>query len=137
MEQRFVVNLDPRVKAPAAALQAQFDLSMRAYAGMGEAFKALSEVRSTRKSMADAVAKQKSASKKKALQTEDAKIAAFDETGFAQLNQQLGQILDALQEVDDAPTSALLTAFEEKSRALGDLLNVWPKAQAAARQALR
>jgi hypothetical protein len=39
--------------------------------------------------------------------------------------------------VDDAPTSALEAAFEEKSRALGDLLKAWPKAQAPARQALR
>jgi hypothetical protein len=137
MEQKFEVKLDPRVKASAAAMQTQFDLSMRAYTAMNEAFKTLGEVRATRKQLTDAAAKQKSAAKKKALEAEITKLAAFDEAGFARLNQQMGQVLDALQEVDDAPTSQLAATFEEKSRALADLMAVWPKAQGAAKLLVR
>jgi photosystem II stability/assembly factor-like uncharacterized protein len=137
MEQKFEVKLDPRVKTPAAAMQAQFDLSMRAYAAMNSSLRTLGEVRAARKALLDAAAKQKSAAKKKVLEAEKAKLAAFDEAGFAGLNQQMGQILGALQEVDEAPTSQMVTALEEKSRALADLMAAWPRAQAAAKLVLR
>ncbi len=136
-EQKFVVKLDPRVKAPASALQTQFDLSMAAYRGMNESSKSLDEVRATRKLLAESVARQKSAARRKLLEAEDAKLAAFDAAGFARLNQQMAQILDTLQDVDDAPTSQLVATFEQRSKALGDLMAAWPKAQTAAKQALR
>jgi len=137
LEQRFEVKLDPRVKTPAAAMQTQFDLSMRAYAAMNESFKALGDVRAARKALTEAAAKQKSAAKKKAIEAENAKLDAFDEAGFARLNQQMGQILDALQEADEAPTSQLAASLEERSRALTDLMAAWPKAQGAARLLLK
>jgi hypothetical protein len=49
----------------------------------------------------------------------------------------MGQILDALQEVDEAPASQLVATLEEKSRALADLMTAWPRAQAAAKLAMR
>ena len=137
MEEKFEVKLDPRVKAPASAMQTQFDLSMRAYAAMNDSFKTLGEVRATRKALTDAAAKQKSAARKKSIEAENTKLAAFDEAGFARLNQQMGQILDALQDVDDAPTSHLMATLEEKSKALADLMTAWPKAQAAAKLTVR
>ena len=118
-------------------MQTQFDLSMRAYAAMNDSLKTLGDVRALQKALTEAAAKQKSATKKKALEAERTKLSAFDEAGFARLNQQMGQILDALQEVDEAPTSQLVKAFEEKSKALADLMTSWPVAQAAAKLALR
>jgi hypothetical protein len=137
LEQKFELKLDPRVKTPASAMLTQFDLSMRAYTGMNEAFKALADVRAARRTLTEAAAKQKSAGKKKALAAEDEKLAAFEEAGFARLNQQMGQILDALQEADEAPTSQLTAALEERNKALADLMAAWPKAQAAAKALVR
>ena len=137
MEQRFEVKMDPRVKAPASALKTQFDLSMRAYASMNASLDALADVRTTQKLLADAAAKEKSTTRRKALEAEGTKLAEFDGKGFALLNQQMAQLLDGLQEADEAPTSQLAAAFEEKSRALAELIAAWPKAQAAARRAIR
>ena len=137
MEQKFVVKLDPRVKATTAAMQSQFDLSMRAYAGMNEAMKTLDAVHATRKVVTEAASRETNAEKKKAIEAENAKLQAFDQAGFARFNQQLGQILDQLQDSDDAPTTQLRAAFEERSKALNDLLAAWPKADAAARAAIR
>ena len=138
MEQRFEVKLDPRVKAASVAMQTQFELSMRAYANMNESFTVLGEVRTIRKLLTEAAARLKpAAKKKKLLEAENARVAAFDEAGFARLNQQMGQILDALQDVDDGPTSQVAATLEEKSKALSDLMAAWPRAQSAAKQALR
>ncbi len=137
MERKFVVKLDPRVKATTAAMQSQFDLSMRAYAGMNEAMKTLDAVHATRKVVTEAASRETNAEKKKTIEAENTKLQAFDQAGFARFNQQLGQILDQLQDSDDAPTTQLRAAFEERSKALNDLLAAWPKADAAARAAIR
>jgi photosystem II stability/assembly factor-like uncharacterized protein len=136
-EQRFEVRLDPRVKAPAEALKQQYELSWRAYSGMNDSFKALGEVRAARAALKEAMAKSKSEASKKAMEAEDAKLSAFEGSGFGRLNQQMGQLLDAFQDVDDAPTSQLVTAFEQRSKALADLLAAWPKARAAAAVSLK
>ena len=135
MEQKLVVKLDPRVKAPGPAMQAQFDLSMRAYNGMNDSMKALLEVRAVRLQIADALAKEKSASKKKALEAEAQRVAAFEDAGFAGANQQLGQVLDLLQDVDEAPTSAATVACDQRIALLADLVSKWRAARVAARRA--
>ena len=135
MEQKLVVKLDPRVKAPGPAMQAQFDLSMRAYNGMNDSMRALLEVRAVRLQIADALAKEKSASKKKALEAEDQRVAAFEDAGFAGANQQLGQVLDLLQDVDEAPTSAATVACDQRIALLADLVSKWRAARVAARRA--
>ena len=135
MEQKLVVKLDPRVKAPGPAMQAQFDLSMRAYNGMNDSMKALLEVRAVRLQIADALAKEKSASKKKALEAEAQRVAAFEDAGFAEANQQLGQVLDLLQDVDEAPTSAATVACDQRIALLADLVSKWRAARVAARRA--
>ncbi|MBK5257060.1 MAG: glycoside hydrolase [Vicinamibacteria bacterium] len=132
-EQSFMVKMDPRLEAPATTLRTQFDLSMRAYSAMNDSLTMLTEVRATRTALTEAMTKQKSAKRKAALEAADRTLAPFDEAGFARANQQMGQILDALQEVDDAPTTQLLATLEEKSKALADLMAAWPKAQAAAK----
>lgn len=136
-EQTFMVKMDPRVKAPASALQTQFDLSMRAWTAMNDSLKHLDEVQATRKALKDALTKAKSAKTRAALEGADRSVAVFEESGFARANRQMGQILDALQEADEAPTTELTAAFEEKSKALTDLSAAWTKAQAAVKAAMR
>ena len=135
LEQRFEVKLDPRVKTSAAEMQTQFDLSMRAYAGMNDAMTALDDVKAVRVGVKAATLKEKSVAKKSALEAEDAKLAAFEDAGFGRVNAQLGQVLDALQEVDDAPTSQLAATAEEKLKALETLKASWRAAKAAAQKA--
>ena len=136
-EKKFELKIDPRVKASLDALKMQFDLSMKAYAMMTDSLKTLNDVRASRKLFAQAIVSAASPEKKKALQAEDAKLAAFDGAGFAQLNQQMAQILDAMQDTDDAPTSQLRAGFEQRAQAVTELMAAWPKAHAAATLILR
>lgn len=88
--------------------------------------------RATRAALKRAVASGKSDANTRLLEAEDAKLAALDEPGFGRASQQIAQILDALREVDDAPTAQLVATIEEKMRWLADLLAAWPKAKAHA-----
>ena len=135
IDQKLTVSLDPRVKTPASGLQTQFDLSMRAYNGMNDSMKTMAEVRAVRRQLVDAITKEKSATKKKALEAEDQKIAAFDDDGFGRANQQLAQVLDLLQEVDETPTKAVAAAVDQKMATLGDLIARWPAARGAGQKA--
>lgn len=136
-EQTFMVKMDPRVKATPAALKTQFVLSSLAWTGMNESMKRLEEVRTVRKALKDALAREKSVKRRAALEAADQSVAPFDQAGFARLNQQMGQVLDALQEVDDAPTSQMTAAFEQKNNALIDLTAAWSKSMAQTKALIR
>ncbi len=64
-------------------------------------------------------------------------VAAFDEPGFARAHQQMAQILDALQDADEAPSKALAAALEERNQTLTSLTSAWPKTRRAAQALIR
>jgi len=129
-ERKFLIRMDPRVQAPAEALQKQFELSMRAYTGMNTSMKRLEEVRAARRAIAKALEGRRSARQKAALEAAAREVAPFDEPGFARANGQMEQLLGALQDTDEAPTSQLAAALEARIRALEDMEAAWVKTQA-------
>jgi photosystem II stability/assembly factor-like uncharacterized protein len=127
--QPLVLEMDPRVKTPAAALAKQFAMQMGATAGMNESFEALAELKSTREQVKAAMAKVSSAEAKQKLAEFDKKAAALEGAavpGFSgvppvgkqpenlsTLNQHFGRILAIADAADAAPTTQLEAVARE------------------------
>ncbi len=134
--QPLTVKMDPRVKAPSAALAQQFALSKQLYDALKRGYDALQQVRSLRAQLQDRKANARGdvATQITAL---DDKAAALAGSGggffgggdgpesLARLNGNLGQLLDMLQDADVAPTSVVVDAVGERLRALEPLLARW------------
>ena len=108
LTQPLVLKMDPRIKTPAEGLRAQYDRSMEVAADMTRTFEALRAVRADQ-------ARFKEGPK--------AKTLADRETKLADLNTKLTALYTTLQEVDAAPTAAMVDAAAELRRQVTDALS--------------
>ncbi len=142
--QPLTVKMDPRVKTPPAGLAQLFQLETRIVRAMGRDFKALEQVRALRaqlkklgeragqdptmKSLAEAIA----ALEKKAAALEGTMgsfAAALSggpaEESLTRVNEQLGQLLRAVDGADATPTSQAVAVIGELQQALERVLQRW------------
>jgi photosystem II stability/assembly factor-like uncharacterized protein len=134
------IEMDPRVKTPAADLARQFELAARITAAMHEDFQALAQVKSLRAQLkalrerggqgisADAIdALEKKAS---ALAQSAPRFAAGspDESAppsLARLNRWLASLLETIDGADAKPTAQAAAAVEEVEKTLSQQLGSW------------
>jgi len=107
LTQPLVLRMDPRVKTPPEGLRAQFDRSREVTADMARTLEALRAVRADQ-------AKFKEGPK--------AKVLAEREEKLADLNAKLTSLYGTMQEVDAAPTAAMLDAAAELRRRVSEAL---------------
>jgi hypothetical protein len=107
LTQPLVLKMDPRVKTPPEGLRAQFDRSREVTADMARTLEALRAVRADQ-------AKFKEGAKAKALAEREEKLA--------DLNGKLTSLYGTLQEVDAAPTAAMVEAAAELRRQVSEAL---------------
>ena len=135
--------MDPRVKASAEDLRAQFELETKIVNAMQRDFEALAQLRSLRTKLRDIQAKDGAdlQSKIANLDKEAAELegtsggygATFLSTpagrGLARLNAGLNSLLSAVDSADAAPTSQEVATFDEVHRTLEEQLDRWAKIQ--------
>jgi photosystem II stability/assembly factor-like uncharacterized protein len=120
--QPLILEMDPRVKTPAAALRQLFSLSLRVAQALDEDFAALQEVRKAR-----AV---KDSPELAAIEgTIDRRRFRLDEEqpALAPWNDRLAGIYEMLQQADAAPSQALAKAAEETIAQTRKLVAQWKK----------
>ena len=138
--QPLAVRMDPRVKAPAAGLAQQFELSKAMYDGIGQADKALSDLRALREKVR-AIEERGAGAARDALADFSRKAAALEGPaaggrfggGFAPpapdtlsgASALLASVMGLLQGADAAPTSQLAAAAAEARQALAKVLARW------------
>jgi len=137
--QQLTIQMDPRVKASAQDLAAQFALEAKIIDAMHRSFAAITEVRGLRAQLKDL---QKSAAQnvqtavgeleKKAAELEGQRgglgatfLSSAQGRGLARLNVGLNNLLSNVDSSDAAPTSQAMATFEEVDRALGEQLGKW------------
>ncbi|MGH8312647.1 MAG: WD40/YVTN/BNR-like repeat-containing protein, partial [Gammaproteobacteria bacterium] len=135
--QALSVRMDPRVKTPTAALQQQFDLSMRAYQESIAAGEALGQIRHLQRQIT-AQEKQRTASTSvhdysKQLETLTGPplppFAFFfgyrGPPNLVSVDLQLQILMDRMQSADRAPTAADIAALDSTSNELKGLMARW------------
>jgi photosystem II stability/assembly factor-like uncharacterized protein len=133
--QPLTVQMDPRVKAPAAALVQQFSFSVELAALLGRQDAALKQVRALRarlrelKERASAVTEAVSAFDREAGLVEGTPggfgAATGGAEGLARIGGQLASLYDDVQGVDDAPTTQAVAAIDDRRTALLGVLARW------------
>ena len=125
--QPLAVEMDPRVKTSIEDLRKAYDLAMRLAAALTRDTRAAKEVRAAR------------ASAGKTDPDLDKKLAALETTGgrrqrrnrqapsLTSLNTELAELLVHVEEVDAAPTAALVQAADVALRETGELLSAWSR----------
>jgi hypothetical protein len=115
-----VVTMDPRVKAPAAAIKLQHDLSLTCYRGRIDAMALLREVRNLRAQIKDrsSAAGDSAAAILKAL---DARLGIFESAApegksIGALNGAFASVLNILHDADRQPTSQAIAAVASTER---------------------
>jgi len=130
--QPLTVEMDPRVKTSAADLQQQFALSKEIYDGIAQLEAASGRVRAFRTRLRTAPTSDAT----KTLRSQAAELsgvageeddegppaAAPDHETLSSLTQSFRAVLRLLQESDDAPTTQVLAAVEDRRHALAELL---------------
>ena len=112
--QPLTVNMDPRVKTPAAELERQFRLSRKLDALLREDFEALEAVQAFRANRSNS-----------ARDSEAAEI----ESSLRQLNGTLGSLFSMVERVDKPPTSQVVTAIGDSELELRAILSRWQALQ--------
>jgi photosystem II stability/assembly factor-like uncharacterized protein len=115
LTQPLLLKMDPRIKTPADGLRAQFDRAMEVAADMARTFDALRAVRTDQARFKEGPR---------------AKELADDESKLADLNAKLTALYTTLQEVDAAPTAAMVDAAAELRRQVTEALAAAPKPRA-------
>ena len=148
----FQVVMDPRVKTPAAELEAQFKLSKAMYDDALHATAALHEITVLREQMRTRAAQPPVAGAGDSLESKLNAIAGRGEGGrggggggrggpagpptLNTLRLQLARMEHTVQSADAAPTTAQTQAYESISKPLADLLDQWNKVKATDVKAL-
>jgi hypothetical protein len=127
-EQPLEIAMDPRVKTPLTALRAQHDLSLRLADALGRDTRAALEVRRARGSAGNLSEEVRT------------KLAALEGTGarrhtrggaeirsLTSMNAELMELFGHVEEVDAAPTAALVQAAESALRETETLLSAWDR----------
>ncbi len=138
--QPLTVEMDPRVRTPAADLERQFDLATRVCAAMHEDFTALEEVKSLRRQLAPLKerAGKRSPPAGTAIEALDGKAAALEGSSerffpgararggasLSRVNGDLATLLEVIEGADAKPTAAV-AAFEEVRKTLSSQLAHW------------
>jgi len=136
--QPLTVRMDPRVKASTATLARQFALSKGLYDDIARTRAALDSVRALRAGLREL--RQRSAGDAAAIDSLDRAAGALEGGGggfggggggggttstLGGIIGQLGQLYDALQEVDAAPTTQLVSAVQEAQRDVPAAIGRW------------
>ena len=129
------VRMDPRVKTPAAVLTEQFATAMRLAALLQVGAATLDSVRAARKQLATSRERSGQGAAADSLATYDQKLGAIEGGGggggrgggagsqptLASVNAEIGQLYEALEQADAAPSASLAAAIrdvEAKHRAV-------------------
>jgi hypothetical protein len=134
LTQPLQIEMDPRVHVPVEDLRKQHDLAVRLADLLGRATRAVTEIRQAR------------ATSGRTNPTLDAKLAALETKGrrrrgggdaepqsLTSLNTELSELLVHVEEVDAAPTPALVKAAGAASTETEALLSEWTKLRAETR----
>jgi photosystem II stability/assembly factor-like uncharacterized protein len=131
------VEMDPRVRTPAADLARQLEISLRVCDAIGRDDAALREIRSLRAQLKERREQAARGPAADAIEALDAEAAALQGGGggfrrrsggsedLSRLNAQLASLLMLLQEADAAPTRALAAGVEEVEKSLQKELSAW------------
>jgi photosystem II stability/assembly factor-like uncharacterized protein len=134
------IRMDPRVKVSADDLHEHFELDRKIADSLHRDYEALQQVRSLRAQLKSLQGKNPGAEVRKAIDALAAKAAAIEggEGGFgsqflstpegrslARLNAGYGNILQAVDTADAAPTSQQTAMVEDLDKALGEQLDAW------------
>jgi photosystem II stability/assembly factor-like uncharacterized protein len=139
--QPLTVRMDPRVKTPAATLARQFALSKGLYDDIGRARDALDSLRAMRESLRALRQRSGADVAASAIDSLDRSAAALEGSGggfggggggatagpptLVGTIGQLGQLYDALQHADVAPTTQLVAAVQDARRGIPATLARW------------
>ena len=139
--QPLVVRMDPRVTTPAAGLQQQYDLSMRAYNGIIESTAMLAEIRKASDRLAAAHAKAGSnAALAREIESIQASIRSLTgaaaraggpasgsiaEIPLSRLNGSFSSMLDLLQDADVTPTTQAVRDLSMLNADLARITAAW------------
>jgi hypothetical protein len=146
--QPLTVRMDPRVKTPAATLARQFALSKGVYNDINRTRAALDSLRALRTSMREL--RSQSADLGAAIDSLDRTAGALEGGGggfgggapaagsptLGGSIGQLGQLYDALQDADVAPTSQLVAAVQTAQRDVPAVIARWSTFRARAQERL-
>jgi hypothetical protein len=145
LTQPLTVKMDPRVKASAADLTQQFNLSIRAYSGMQETFETVDRIKKLRAQIKTAIDRADRGPLAEALNALDKKAASIGgegrgdggspglpggtidvrEPNLTRLNGGFSSLLEHLQSADLAPTEPMTTAAAELQKVLAKLMADW------------
>jgi hypothetical protein len=141
-ERNLTVKMDPRIKAPPAAIVQQFELSMQCVEGMAKAAAAVSKARGIRtqlQAIADKIKDKKLSDAVAALDRELTAIVGNAGTGrrggggrraegsreqsLGQLTGEMQQLIGNLQHADAQPTKTCIDACQNAQRSLKQFLD--------------
>jgi photosystem II stability/assembly factor-like uncharacterized protein len=140
--QPLTVRMDPRIKTSDVDLRKQFEMEAGIVEGMNETFEALQQVHALRPQLADRAGKAKGALAdslnvldKQLAEMEGASQGSFfgvppsgkRPENLTTLNQHFGQLLNAVDSADAAPTTQASAVYLELEGALEKLLAQWKK----------
>lgn len=140
--QTLIVKIDPRVKAAAADLSSQFDLSLRSYEAMQKSMEALEQVRGLKSQIKTLTERAGPGLLANSLKSLDEKLTAISGEGrgpggagpggsgaqAATLGGLVGtfeSLLGLFQEADVAPTTQGVTASADQQQKLAELMSRW------------
>jgi photosystem II stability/assembly factor-like uncharacterized protein len=135
------LEMDPRIKTSQADLRAQFEMEAGSVRGMNESFKALAQVQSVRKQLAERSAKLGAGALADSIGALNKKIADLEggvqnsffgvpasgkqPENFSSLNQHFGALLAVVDSADSAPTTQAQAVYREEVEALQKLQAQW------------
>jgi hypothetical protein len=140
--QPLTVRMDPRITTSDVDLRKQFEMEAGIVEGMNETFEALQQVHALRPQLADRAGKAKGALAdslnvldKQLAEMEGASQGSFfgvppsgkRPENLTTLNQHFGQLLNAVDSADAAPTTQASAVYLELEGALEKLLAQWKK----------
>ncbi len=122
----FELLKDPAVKTSQAALEAQLDLAREITGAMDESYNALMQARAALQRLEG---RKEHGAEARAAAAVEAKLRALtnDDSGLAQVNDQLSSLLDAVESADVAPTVNAQQTWQEVQKTLDRRLAAWRK----------
>ncbi|HYL11170.1 MAG TPA: hypothetical protein VEU31_10565 [Candidatus Acidoferrales bacterium] len=135
--QPLTIQMDPRVKTPAAGLEQQWRLSKQVYDSVLNVSPAVDRIESLRKQLADLRPRASQADLKAALEAFDKKLQELEgrasrrpgpgneAPSLSGMRARLLMLLGILQEADVAPTTQAANAVTELDQAVRPLLQQW------------
>jgi hypothetical protein len=140
--QPLTVEMDPRVKTPAADLALQFEAATKICSAMHEDVRALRQVQALRRQLQSLRERADKTAARDALDALDRKAAALEGSGrpgrgarsapeqnLTRSNGDLAALLEVVEGADARPTPAALSAVEETGKALASLIARWTEVQ--------